>query len=156
MNNIKEPFMSTLDQLLAIEAIKRLKARYFHCLDFKDWEGLRQVFDADAIFDVRGALQVPKPGMVYDQPPISGLDAILSYVRQGLEPLVSVHCGHMPHITLLDTTTAEGVWTLEDWLYSPTGTFHGQGHYHERYVRTDQGWRIQQLRLTRLHVQSNF
>lgn len=148
--------MTNLEQLLAIEAIKQLKARYFHCMDFKDWNGLRDVFSADALFDVRGALEVPKPGAVHTEPPLSGLDNIITYIRQGLEPLVSVHYGHMPHITLLAADRAEGIWTLEDWLYSPAGTFHGQGHYHERYMRTDQGWRIQHLRLTRLHVQSDF
>ncbi|MCY1371856.1 Bile acid 7-alpha dehydratase [compost metagenome] len=147
--------MNDLQQLLAIEAIKRLKARYFHCMDFKDWDGLRDVFSAEAVFDVRGALEVAIPNSVYTDPPLHGIDNIVAYIRQGLTPLVSVHYGHMPHITLLTADTAEGIWSLEDWLYSAAGTFHGQGHYHERYVQTDQGWRIQQLRLTRLHVQSN-
>ena len=31
--------MTTVDELLAIEEIKQLKARYFRCVDTKDWEG---------------------------------------------------------------------------------------------------------------------
>lgn len=56
--------MTDLEQLLAIEAIKHLKARYFYCMDVKDWEGMREVFSADAIFDVRGALESPRSDAV--------------------------------------------------------------------------------------------
>lgn len=148
--------MTDLEQLLAIEAIKHLKARYFHCMDLKDWEGLRDVFSSDAIFDVRGALEPPQADAVYSDPPISGVDNIVDYIQQGLTPLVSVHYGHMPQIDILNTEKAQGLWALEDWLYSPAGTFHGQGHYHETYVKDQEGWRIQHLRLTRQHVQSDF
>ena len=30
--------------------------------------------------------------------------------------------------------------------------WHGFGHYHETYLKTEQGWRIQSTRLTRLKV----
>ena len=33
--------MDTVERLDAIEAIKQLKARYFRCMDTKDWDGLR-------------------------------------------------------------------------------------------------------------------
>jgi len=33
---------------LELEAIKRLKARYFRCMDTKDWEGWADVFTEDA------------------------------------------------------------------------------------------------------------
>jgi hypothetical protein len=148
--------MTDLEQLLAIEAIKHLKARYFHCMDLKDWEGLRDVFSSDAIFDVRGALEPPQADAVYSDPPISGVDNIVDYIQQGLTPLVSVHYGHMPQIEILDEDRAQGLWALEDWLYSPAGTFHGQGHYHETYVKDQGRWCIQHLRLTRQHVQSDF
>lgn len=143
-----------LQRLLAIEEIKQLKARYFHCLDLKDWDGLRQVFSDDALFDVRGALQAPQANAVYAEEPICGIDAIIDYIRQGLQPLVSVHYGHMPRIELRGADQAQGVWLLEDWLYGPHGTFHGQGHYHETYSRSRHGWRIQSLRLIRLHVKT--
>jgi hypothetical protein len=34
--------MDRLEELVAIEDIKRLKAKYFRTLDTKDWSGLRQ------------------------------------------------------------------------------------------------------------------
>lgn len=37
-----------------IEAIRRLKARYFRCLDTKDWAQLEAVFAPDVEIDMRG------------------------------------------------------------------------------------------------------
>jgi hypothetical protein len=34
-----------------IEAIKRLKARYFRTMDTKDWPAMRQVFCDDVVMD---------------------------------------------------------------------------------------------------------
>ena len=36
-----------VQRLLDIEAIKSLKARYFRCMDCKDWDGLEQCFTED-------------------------------------------------------------------------------------------------------------
>ena len=43
--------MQPIDELLAIEAIKRLKARYFRCFDTKDWEGWLDVFTDDVMLE---------------------------------------------------------------------------------------------------------
>jgi hypothetical protein len=67
----------------------------------------------------------------------------------------------MPDIEILSPDTAKGVWAMEDILRlpqdqpSPWGYtyLHGFGHYHETYVRRPDGWRIQSVRLTRLHVE---
>ena len=39
--------MDTAERLEAIEAIKQLKARYFRCMDEKDWDGQVAVFALD-------------------------------------------------------------------------------------------------------------
>ena len=39
-----ERTMDRLDRLEAIAAIHALKARYFRCMDTKDWAGLEAVF----------------------------------------------------------------------------------------------------------------
>ena len=46
--------MDAAEQLLAIEEIKQLKARYFRCMDTKDWDGFGQVFAPNAVLDVTG------------------------------------------------------------------------------------------------------
>ena len=38
-----------------IEAIKRLKARYFRTLDTKDWAAYREVFVDDVVIDTTGS-----------------------------------------------------------------------------------------------------
>src|ERR1700743_3740067 len=43
--------MTENEQILALEEIKKLKARYFRCLDTKDWAGYLDVFTPDAIID---------------------------------------------------------------------------------------------------------
>ena len=50
--------MDAAAQLLAMEEIKQLKARYFRFVDTKDWEALSTIFCEDAVFDARAALSI--------------------------------------------------------------------------------------------------
>jgi hypothetical protein len=145
--------LTDLERLSAIEAIKSLKARYFRCMDTKDWSGLEAVFADDAEFDMRGeAADKSKAaeGLVIGAP------AIAAFIRKSVEDLLTVHHGHMPEIELTSSTTAKGIWAMEDLLRWPQGgavkTLHGFGHYRETYSLTAQGWRIQSSRLSRLRV----
>lgn len=151
--------MPTMEALAEIEAIKQLKARYFRCMDTKDWPGFRELFTPDAVFDVRGALESPRPDTSYDEPPIVGIDAIVSYVSSGLASLISVHHGHMPEIEVLAPNEARGVWSMSDILVAPKGgpfrILRGFGHYRETYRKSSGEWRIATLRLTRLLVQTD-
>jgi hypothetical protein len=150
--------MQTAEALADIEAIKQLKARYFRCMDTKDWSGFRNLFTPDAVFDVRGALEPPRPNATYDEPPVVGIEAIVNYASSGLSQLTSVHQGHMPEIEILRSGEARGVWAMSDILIPcagvPFGQFRGFGHYHETYRKVSGEWRIATLRLTRLLVQT--
>jgi len=147
---------SPIDTLLAIEEIKRLKARYFRFMDTHDWDGFRTIFTEDAFFDVRGALE-EKPN-VTGLEPITGVDAIVDYVSGGINPITSAHYGHMPEIEILSEDHARGIWALADILRTPTGEpfriFYGYGHYHEEYRKIDGHWRIASLKITRLMVET--
>ena len=143
--------MTDIETLLAIEEIKRLKARYFYGIDNKDWDLWRaEVFAPD------GRLEVPEMDMV-----VEGIDALIKWVADQSADQVSVHHGHMPDIEILTDTTATGIWAMEDRIYRsrehPLGDgysyVHGFGHYRERYVRLERGWRIQSTRLTRIRVE---
>jgi hypothetical protein len=130
-----------------IEAIKQLKARYFRCMDTKDWDGMRQVFAQDVHIDTSG-----DGGGIQDD-----ADDFMAMLRSNIEDVVTVHHGHMPEITLTSDTTATGIWAMEDHLWWPEGAplkhLHGYGHYHETYERGADGtWRIKSLLLTRLRV----
>jgi hypothetical protein len=145
--------MAPLETLLAIEQIKQLKARYFRCMDTKDWEGFAAVFTADAVFDMRSEMRTggdPQDGLV------RGAAAIAAFVRGHVEPLVTVHHGHMPEIELLGPRHARGTWAMEDLLRwqgtGAPGEMRGYGHYHDTYERHEGGWLIASSRLTRLRV----
>lgn len=150
--------MNDINTLIAIDAIKRVKAAYFRCMDRREWEEFATLFMEDAVFDVRGALEMPRPDEEYDEEPITGVSAIVDYVRTGLTPLISVHYGHMPEIELIDADNARGTWPMHDILVAPPSApfkiFRGWGHYWETYRKTDGRWKIATLRLRRLYVES--
>ena len=145
--------MSDLERLTAIEAIKQLKARYFRCMDTKDWAGLTAVFAPDAELDMRG--EAADKSKAADGLVVGGAK-IGAFIRNAVIDLVTVHHGHMPEIEITSATTAKGIWAMEDILRWPDGasikTLRGHGHYHETYRRLDDGWRIQTSTLTRLRL----
>jgi hypothetical protein len=137
------------EKLAAIEEIKSLKARYFRCVDTKDWDGFKDTFAADAVFDISHDM----PGII-----LTGRDKIADAARAPLAGCVSVHHGHCPEIDITSHTTATGIWAMEDLLrWAPDSTapiqaLHGYGHYIETYERIGNRWYIKTLKLTRLRV----
>ncbi|HTV96185.1 MAG TPA: nuclear transport factor 2 family protein [Steroidobacteraceae bacterium] len=145
--------MTDIERLIAIEEIKRLKSRYFYCLDYKDWARWKaEVWAPDA------KLEVPEANKE-----VSGVDRIIEWVAQSTAHQTSTHHGHMPDIEILSQSTARGIWAMEDILRRPKDQpseygytmLNGFGHYHETYVRLAAGWRIKSTRLTRLHVEKS-
>ena len=126
-----------------IEAIKQLKARYFRTLDTKDWDGYRQVFTDDVVMDTTESGGERRHRR----------RRFLAYLGEVLAGTTTVHQGHMPEITLTSDTTATGIWALHDIVIWPDGMrLDGFGHYHETYAKTDDGWRIDSSKLTRVHT----
>lgn len=155
--------MDDLTRLVAIEAIKQLKARYFRCMDTKDWDGLAKVFAPDAVFDLREVNSVRNPLTGAWTPPFTaatdihrGRAAVLTMIRNAVSSLVTVHHGHMAEIDVTGETTARGVWAMEDVIFSAAGAppplTRGWGHYHDTYERLAEGWVIQTTRITRLNL----
>jgi uncharacterized protein (TIGR02246 family) len=89
-----------------VEAIKRLKARYFRHLDTKQWDRWADVFTEDC------ELVNPQSRDV----PLRGREEIVRVISHNLENAISVHHGHMPEIELLSATEARGVWAMFDLL----------------------------------------
>jgi hypothetical protein len=139
----------TVEQLLAVEAIKQLKARYFLFMDTKRWESWRQLFTEDLRTD--GTLVADNTR-----------DFFVNGVRDHLEGVRSAHHGHMPLIEVTSETTARGIWAMFDDLRFPenhpwSGEYTrriGYGHYEEEYRQVNGEWKISFLRLARLHVWS--
>jgi uncharacterized protein (TIGR02246 family) len=126
-----------------VEAIKQLKARYFRTMDTKDWAAFRHVFTDDVVMDTTAS-----GGSV-----IIGADAFLTFLRETLDGVITVHHGHTPEIELTSASTAAGIWALEDMLRWPNGSeLHGYGHYHETYEKVNETWYIKTSTLTRLRM----
>jgi len=131
-----------------LEAIRRLKARYFRTMDTKDWAGMRQVFTDDVVMDTTDS-----GGGV-----VSGADEFIAFLQETLADAVTVHHGHMPEIEITGPETASGTWAMFDYVEFPPGPdgaragLQGYGHYTEEYVREDGEWRIKSTLLTRLRI----
>ncbi|WP_134095832.1 nuclear transport factor 2 family protein [Novosphingobium sp. PhB55] len=156
--------------LNAIEEIKQLKARYFQCVDTKDWEGFISVFAPDAEFDHRRAFEAVDPvtgeTRVYGRPEllqhidtskwkVKGRNA-LSSMSGDFSAVSTVHHGFNPQITIHTPTSASGTWAMTDILRfkddSPIREIRGYGFYDETYRVVDGGWVIQSNTLRRIRI----
>jgi hypothetical protein len=130
-------------ELMAIEAIKQLKARYCRYLDTKDWAAWRAIFTHDFVSDTTDA-----GGKL-----IIGADEFVAFTRKsiGRPSQATAHQVHAPEIELTSATAARGVWALQDVVrFGPGVTLVGYGHYHETYENVAGQWLIKSSKLTRL------
>ena len=141
--------MDAIEKLAAIEEIKQLKARYFRYVDSKQYEALEQLFTPDVKVDH----SEDHPDAKHDN-----RADWMRMIRDGMSETVSIHHGHTPEIEITGSTTAKGIWVMQDWIWWPEGvplpTGHrnmvGWGHYHETYIKTAEGWRIASVTLKRM------
>jgi ketosteroid isomerase-like protein len=140
-----------LAMLLDYEAIRQTKARYCRLLDTKDWDGFIALFTPAAVMDIQE---------VTGHPPFTGHAAILKQVRSAVIDAQTAHQVHLPEIDL-QGDTADVITGMQDRVVWAPGkspipggqSLTGFGHYIERYVRVDGGWKIAALKLTRLYVE---
>jgi hypothetical protein len=143
-----------IDQFNDLEAIRQLKARYFRIMDTQQFDEWPVLFTEDVTALYEGA-----PRASDDLPTeieIIGRDALVAGVKGLMTGAQSIHQGYMPEIELTSATTAHGVWSMYDQVRLPTCIFEGWGHYHEDYVKLDDGWKIKKIHLTRLHIEENW
>jgi hypothetical protein len=142
--------MGDLERLVAIEAIKFLKARYFRFVDTQAWDEFRALFAADATLFFPENVQQPVT-----------VEAFMQSIPAALAGGVTIHRGYMPEIEIRSEDSAHAIWAMEDHLFFPPGVpgianageIHGAGHYRETYVRRNGNWVIQTLELTRLRLE---
>jgi hypothetical protein len=134
---------SVVDQLQKmrdVEEIRQLKARYFRCMDQKDWACFGQTLHENVDFNVAGALYAckdPLPVGTYEDVgcneawpsgeqtytaqeiayfhaafQASSAAAVVGFEMFFLGGGQTMHQGHMPEITITSPTTARGIWTL--------------------------------------------
>lgn len=124
----------TPEDLIELEAIKRLKYAYFRCVDQKRWDELATLLTHDVVARYGG-------GKVE----LSGRDAVVDWLRTTMaaETLHTSHRGGHPEIDLAGEE-AQGTWAFDDTVIE-TGfevTIRGAGFYEDRYRKVDGAWRI--------------
>jgi hypothetical protein len=146
--------IDTLEKLLAIEEIKQLKARYWRGVDNKDAALWCSVFTDDAVIDFRA--EGGDPNRLLVDP-----DAFVTASLAKLEGVTTAHHGHVSEIEILSLDEARGIWPMEDNLWvdpeiskMPFKHLRGFGHYHDKYRRTSDGWKISATTLIRTKVET--
>ncbi len=121
------------------EAVKKLMARYWRCLDDKLWDELPRCFTPDVVAD-------------YGQPGwrCEDRDALVAFLREneGAPEIRISHGGMNPEVEIESTTAASGIFKLHDWVVIGSQTrMRGFAQYRMRFLKTAAGWRIQRLDL---------
>lgn len=143
--------MDPLQELIAIEQIKKLKAQYCRFSDTRDDERFETLFTEDIVWKLMGADGVTVLKEIRGKAEQHSWRASM---REARLAGTSVHHCHTPEITILDENNATGIWAVADYLRQPVEgkNFKGYGHYHEEYRREDGRWLISKLTVTRLRV----
>jgi hypothetical protein len=133
------------EDLIAIEQIRQLKARYCRLFDTKQWDRLREIFTPDARLEGFSSM-----------PDGSGVEMFLDAVSRRLGPAITIHHVQAPEIKLLTPDKARGIWSMSDYVeFVPASAspgargWRGWGWYEEEYVRAGGVWRISFMRLVR-------
>lgn len=134
----------TPDDLVELEAIKRLKYRYARLLDLKRWDELETLF-------------IPEATASYSDGTYSfeGRDAIMEFLRGAMASptMLTSHKVHQPEIDLTGPDTATALWALEDVviLADHDLTVRGAAFYRDEYVKLDGEWRIKHTGYERVY-----
>ena len=125
-----------MNELVEKDQIKELKARYFRGLDTKDWE----LFASTMTEDVKGRYSD-------GQLSFDGKDELVGFMTDNLSSgqIVTMHHGHHPEINVSeDTSTATGVWYLQDMVIflENKNRLYGAAIYQDEYRKVDGEWKI--------------
>tara|TARA_R110001592_G_scaffold260403_1_gene524908 strand:- start:2842 stop:3288 length:447 start_codon:yes stop_codon:yes gene_type:complete len=135
---------SDLEQLLAREEIKLLKARRDRAVDTKDWGLYRALHADDHVSHNQGFERWESADVM-----IENVKALLGRDR------TTVHHSHTPEITFESSTKAKGIWAMEDLIFDTDSgelLIHGFGFYHETYENRDGTWLFTSRQLKRTLV----
>ena len=134
----------TPEDLVEIEAIKRLKYRYVRLLDLKEFDEMEELFLTDATASYSDGTRS-----------FEGRDAILGFLRDALGPrtMVTSHKVHQPEIELTGPDSATATWGLEDVVIITDHALEirGAAFYSDEYAKVDGEWRIRHTGYQRLY-----
>lgn len=132
-----------LQELLDYKEILELKAKFVRTADAKDWEGYREVFGDEGVYDF-GSGFVVHHGQQF-------VDAVAGQLPEGAR---SVHRAFLPVIRFESSVRAKGEWAVNDYIeFTPdpvTGErrgYQGFGYEYETYSKLGGVWKITDWRL---------
>ncbi len=135
--------MTPLQELVDTGLISRLKAQYVRFLDLKDWSSLERLFAEDFAFEGQWSSR--------------GGALFIQRLSRQLADASTVHELHATEIEVGSPDAATAIWPFSDIIdqrRNGVGKYRqGSGHYHESYVKTEGGWRISAMRITRIRVE---
>ena len=124
-----------MNELLEIEKIKQLKARYLRGLDTNDWE----VFASSMSADCTGRYNSGK--LSFDK-----REDIVAFMRENLsgDKVITLHQGHQPEIEIIDADNARATWYLQDIvIHLEAGVrITGSAIYQDSYRKEGDEWKI--------------
>jgi ketosteroid isomerase-like protein len=127
-----------------IEAIKRLKAKYWNSVDNKQWDNLADCLTEDFVFES------PQLGLM------EGKNYIVKVLKRATKSVRTAHQGHNPEIEITGETIARGRWALNDRVETADNQFiKGYGQYEEEYIKENGSWKINKSRLTYIFQESS-
>ena len=132
--NDLEARVRTLEDM---EAIRKLKSKYWRCIDNKLWDELADCFAEDMVLS-------------FMSKSIEGKSACIQFLKEVLSQAVSAHQGHQAEIEITSGSTAKAIWTLNDLLLDvqPGVNYTGFGYYEDEYVKENDTWKIKRSKVT--------
>jgi hypothetical protein len=137
--------LARVQALEDIEAIKRLKYRYFRSIDTADLATLDTLITDDIGVNYKGG--------TYHWV-VEGKDKVMQAIAGGFHNrALAQHTGHHPEIDLLSATTARGLWYLTDSFINLDTRLLTQGSslYRDEYVKLGNDWKIRHSSYTRIY-----
>ena len=150
--------MQSIDTLLAIEAVRRLKARYLRGVDTGDGQLVRDILAESCVLDYRDCFKDRESGEDYFPAMSIVLRNRSSWSDGGLCHMgyTTIHQTHQCEIDIISGTAASAIWAMTDRIYMPAGSPYtqvwGYGYYRETYIHENGHWLLDTLKLERLRV----
>jgi hypothetical protein len=142
--------MTDLQELMEIEALKNVMAKFARFGDTQNWAAFRTLFVDDLVYSVeampRASADAPQAAT------IQGLDTFIGGMGEVLKGAHTCHRMFLPEITITGPDAAKSTWGLHDLVKTKNVIFNGYGHIHQDYRKVNGEWKITRSHTSRLFV----
>jgi hypothetical protein len=128
-----------------VEAVKKLKAKYFHSIDRKRWDELSECFCTNASWE-----------SIKRKVKVDGVEAIVDFIRniEDGDHIINTHLGHNPIIEITSDTNAKGIWELSHYREDNMAKKRQQSaaFYEDVYVKENGTWKIKYSKIIPVYL----